>query len=91
MSLGKSVSSRPDIHELRMKIRMNEWTSQTTGLAPQNVQTNLAILPEEYAFDFLLYCQRNPQACPVIEVLQPGVFQPLGLALPALSSSTTVA
>jgi uncharacterized protein YcsI (UPF0317 family) len=76
MSLGKSVSSRPDVHELRMKIRTNEWTRQTTGMAPQNVQTNLAILPEEYAFDFLLYCQRNPQACPVIEVLQPGIAEP---------------
>ena len=76
MSIGKTTKSSSDIHDLRMKIRMNEWSSQTTGMAPQNVQTNLAVLPEEYAFDFLLYCQRNPQACPVIEVLRPGVSQP---------------
>ena len=62
MSIGKTTKSSSDIHDLRMKIRMNEWSSQTTGMAPQNVQTNLAVLPEEYAFDFLLYCQRNPQA-----------------------------
>ena len=65
-----------DLTELRMLIRRNEWTRQTTGLAPQNVQANLAILPKEYAFDFLLYCQRNPGACPVIEVLEPGTWQP---------------
>tara|TARA_Y100000590_G_scaffold85092_1_gene95118 strand:+ start:2358 stop:3161 length:804 start_codon:yes stop_codon:yes gene_type:complete len=76
MSIGKTTKYSSDIHDLRMKIRMNEWSSQTTGMAPQNVQTNLAVLPEEYAFDFLLYCQRNPQACPVIEVLRPGVSQP---------------
>ena len=36
------------------------------------MQCNLAILPKEYAFDFLLYCQRNQRACPVLEVTDPG-------------------
>ena len=71
-----SFDFRHEITELRMLIRRNEWTRQTTGLAPQNVQANLAILPKEYAFDFLLYCQRNSGACPVIEVLEPGMWQP---------------
>ncbi|MFQ5875627.1 MAG: putative hydro-lyase, partial [Dehalococcoidia bacterium] len=41
-------------------------------LAPGYVQTNLAILPKDHAFDFLLFCQRNPKPCPLIEVLEPG-------------------
>ncbi len=44
----------------------------TSGLAPGYVQANLAVLPKEYAFDFLLFCQRNPKPCPLIEVTEPG-------------------
>jgi len=39
-------------------------------------QANLVILPEKYAFDFLLFCQRNPKPCPLLEVLEPGKFKP---------------
>jgi len=38
-------------------------------------QANLVILPERYAFDFLLFCQRNPKPCPLLEVLEPGKFR----------------
>ena len=48
----------------------------TSGLAPGYVQTNLAILPPDLAFDFLLFCQRNPKACPLIEVLEAGQYEP---------------
>lgn len=48
----------------------------TSGVAPGYVQTNLAILPRELAFDFLLFCQRNPKPCPIIEVLEPGEYEP---------------
>ncbi len=37
-------------------------------------QANLVILPQKYAFDFLLFCQRNPKPCPLLEVLEPGNF-----------------
>jgi uncharacterized protein YcsI (UPF0317 family) len=30
------------------------------------------ILPRDWAFDFLLFCQRNPRACPILEVTDPG-------------------
>ena len=33
-------------------------------------QANLVILPQKYAFDFLLFCQRNPKPCPLLEVLE---------------------
>jgi uncharacterized protein YcsI (UPF0317 family) len=40
------------------------------------MQTNLAILPERYAFDFLRFCQHNPKACPVVDVTDPGDPEP---------------
>ena len=36
--------------------RNNEYLKSTSGVAPGYVQTNLAVLPKEYAFDFLLFC-----------------------------------
>lgn len=44
----------------------------TAGLAPGMVQTNMISLPRDWAFDFLLYAQRNPQACPVLDVIEAG-------------------
>ena len=35
------------------------------------------IVPQAEAFDFLLFCQRNPKPCPLIEVLSPGALEPL--------------
>ena len=58
--------------EIRELIRTTEYTGVTGGLAPGFVQANLVILPEEQAFDFLLFCQRNPRPCPLLEVIEPG-------------------
>lgn len=35
-------------------------------------QANLAILPKELAYDFLLFTQRNPKPCPILEVSDVG-------------------
>jgi uncharacterized protein YcsI (UPF0317 family) len=35
-------------------------------------QANLAVLPAEYAYDFLLFAQRNPKSCPILEVSDRG-------------------
>ncbi|MBC8115426.1 MAG: putative hydro-lyase, partial [Candidatus Saccharimonas sp.] len=43
-------------------------------------QANLVILPREWAFDFLLFCQRNPRPCPLISVTEAGSWQPSGVA-----------
>lgn len=58
--------------EIRQLIRQGKWNSHTAGLAPGYAQANLAILPQKLAFDFLLFCQRNPKPCPVLEVTEPG-------------------
>lgn len=45
----------------------------TCGIAQGYAQANLMILPKEQAFDFLLFAQRNPKPCPLLEVMEPGV------------------
>ena len=65
---------------VRAEIRAGRITGTSRGLAPGFVQVNLAILPKDYAFDFLLYCQRNQRACPVLEVTDPGDPVPRKLA-----------
>lgn len=62
--------------ELRGLCRTGEFSGATSGLAKGFVQANMIILPREYAFDFLLFCQRNPKPCPLVEVLEPGRFTP---------------
>jgi len=61
--------------EIRALIRKGKWDEPTAGLAMGYAQANLVILPQKYAFDFLLFCQRNPKPCPLLEVLEPGEFR----------------
>ena len=63
-------------HELRQEIRSGRWNGPTTGAVPGYVQANLVMLPLDYAFDFLLFCIRNPKPCPILDVLEPGTFEP---------------
>lgn len=44
----------------------------TTGCAPGYTQANLVVLPREWAFDMLLFGQRNPQPVPLLDVTEPG-------------------
>ncbi|MBU8907518.1 putative hydro-lyase [Desertibacillus haloalkaliphilus] len=62
-------------YELRELIRNEEFVKSTTGACNDFAQANLVILPKEYAFDFLLYTQRNHKACPVIDVLEAGQIE----------------
>ena len=62
--------------ELRKLIRAGELVRPTSGMAPGYVQANLAILPRDMAFDFLLFCQRNPKPCPLLEVVESGSPEP---------------
>src|ERR687891_772462 len=66
--------------EIRADIRSGKLAGVTAGLAPGDVQANLAILPRDYAYDFLLFCQRNPRPCPLIEVTDVGSPEPVGVA-----------
>ena len=66
------VSTGQTPESIRHQIRKNEITTHTAELAPGYVQANVVILPKNVAFDFLLFCQRNPKPCPVLEVLDEG-------------------
>jgi len=66
--------------EIRAEIRSGKLAGVTAGLARGFVQANLAALPREQAYDFLLFCQRNPRPCPLLEVTEPGSPEPHGVA-----------
>jgi uncharacterized protein YcsI (UPF0317 family) len=68
------------VAEIRQAIRRGEHTGGTAALAPGHVQANLVVLPRQHAYDFLLFCQRNPRPCPVLEVTDPGDPEPIGVA-----------
>jgi uncharacterized protein YcsI (UPF0317 family) len=44
----------------------------TPGWAPGYVQANLIAVPRAVAYDLLLFAQRNPKPCPVLDVTDPG-------------------
>ena len=54
--------------EVRALIRDGVITHQTSGMCGGYAQANLCILPKDYAFDFLLFCMRNPKPCPILAV-----------------------
>src|ERR1043166_4437590 len=62
--------------EVRRRARQGELTGPTPGLALGYVQANLVVVPRDLAFDFLLFCQRNPKPCPLLDVTEPGSPEP---------------
>ncbi|GII79554.1 UPF0317 protein [Sphaerisporangium rufum] len=46
--------------------------SQTSGWSAGWTQANLIALPRDRAYEFLLFAQRNPLPCPVLDVTEPG-------------------
>lgn len=75
--------------EVRAMIRRNEWAKPTSGMAKGFTQANLAILKKDIAFDFLLFCQRNPKPCPVLDVTEAGSPVPR-LVAPAADIRTDI-
>lgn len=57
-------------------MRNGDFAKPTSGLCEGYIQANLVILPKELAFDFLLFCQRNPKSCPLIDVTDVGSYVP---------------
>ncbi|MBI4536819.1 MAG: DUF1445 domain-containing protein [candidate division NC10 bacterium] len=64
------------VREARLKMRQGQWTGPTKHTLPGYVKCNLVVLPRSDAYDFLVYCQRNPKPCPLIEVTDPGDPKP---------------
>lgn len=47
-------------------------TAPTSGWATGFTQANLVVLPKDWAFDMLLFGQRNPRPVPLLDVTEPG-------------------
>lgn len=62
--------------EFRDLCRRGEWTEPISGIRSGAARgyaiVNLAIVPSNIAFEFLMFCNRNPRPCPVLEVTEPG-------------------
>lgn len=66
--------------EVRRHARSGALTGPTPGLAMGFVQANLVVVPRDLAFDFLLFCHRNPKPCPLLDVTEPGSPEPAVVA-----------
>jgi uncharacterized protein YcsI (UPF0317 family) len=58
--------------EVRKLISEGKITGPTAGMCAGYAQANLVILPKDLAYDFLLFAQRNPKSCPILEVSDVG-------------------
>src|ERR1700675_2537178 len=66
--------------EIRADMRRGKLRGGTAGVGPGFVQAYMAVLPKEDAYDFLLFCQRNPRPCPLSEVTDVRSLEPVGVA-----------
>jgi uncharacterized protein YcsI (UPF0317 family) len=62
--------------EIRSRIRLGELRKPTAGMAAGYTQANLAIVPKDLAYDFLVFAQRNPKPCPVLDITDMGCPEP---------------
>lgn len=76
MTLAMEDLAHVSPKEAREAIRNGQWTRPTSGLCRGRVQANLVILPREWAYDFLVFAQRNPKPCPILDVTEPGDPEP---------------
>lgn len=66
--------------DVRLAARTGQLTGATPGLALGYVQANLVVVPRALAFDFLLFCHRNPKPCPLLDVTEAGCPEPKQVA-----------
>lgn len=71
---SRSMIINASPREIREAVRRNELVRTSRGMAPGYAQVSLVILDRTDAFDFLVFSQRNPKACPLLEVLDEGSF-----------------
>ena len=81
----KAISELLSGLDVRLACRRGDFNGPTAGVAPGYVQGNLAILPRDWADEFLRFCNANPKPCPVLAVSETG--SPL---LPALAADLDI-
>lgn len=72
----KNISGK----EARQIIREGKYKKPTCGIALGYTQANLAIIPKNLAYDFLLFAFRNPKPCPILDVTDIGDPEPKAIA-----------
>jgi uncharacterized protein YcsI (UPF0317 family) len=63
----------------RALVRQRQWqpdSSLTQYYCMGYAQHSMAIVPQDYALEFLVFCLRNPRACYVADVCEPGSPHP---------------
>ena len=58
--------------EFRSIVKTGEWSSMTKDVCHGYVMCNLAMVPQDIAFEFLRFCNQNPHPLPVLEVTSAG-------------------
>jgi uncharacterized protein YcsI (UPF0317 family) len=61
----------------RKLVRAGGHRTTTAGVADGFAQCNLVVLPSRFALDFLVFCQRNPKPCPLLDVTDRGSPRPV--------------
>mmetsp|Transcript_14492 Transcript_14492/g.36922 ORF Transcript_14492/g.36922 Transcript_14492/m.36922 type:complete len:195 (+) Transcript_14492:269-853(+) len=64
-----------DPRAFRLRCREGRFKGNTAAVCPGKLQANVVILDKEWAYDFLVFCQRNPKPCPIVEITDPGCFE----------------
>lgn len=70
--LNQDTLAKMSPQKVRALIREGDLKRPTAGIAHGYAQGNLVVLPQKYAYDFLLFAQRNPKPCPILEVSDVG-------------------
>jgi uncharacterized protein YcsI (UPF0317 family) len=79
--MSVDAPARESPASLRSRIRSGELSGPTAAVGLGWVQANLLVVPAEAALAFSTFCKRNPRACPVLDMTDPGDPHPL-LAAP---------
>jgi uncharacterized protein YcsI (UPF0317 family) len=61
--------------EIREAVRRGELNRTSRGMAPGYTQASLVVVEKRFAYDFLVFAQRNPKPTPVLEVLDEGSYE----------------
>ena len=68
--------------DVREQIRHGQWRGGNVGgRPPATFRPTWPFCRGIWPFDFLLFCQRNPKPCPLLEVVEAGQVEP-GLTTP---------
>jgi uncharacterized protein YcsI (UPF0317 family) len=58
--------------EIRALIRAGRYKDSSSGIGVGYAQATFVAVPERLALDFMIFCQRNPQPCPILEIVEAG-------------------